>query len=112
MIWVPVRSPWGEAEVIGSEQATEGVREVLKPTRDGPVGKPEPLNGCPATFQAFEGNLRLHCPHRRQVVALSARSSVRRLAIGNRDHERFDTSTIHVLEQAASTEHFVIRMRR
>jgi hypothetical protein len=76
-----------------------------------PVGKPEPLRTCAATSQAFEGNLRLRCPYRRQVVALSTGSGVRRFAISDGDHDRFDTSTIHVLEQAAYTEHLVIRMR-
>jgi hypothetical protein len=111
VICVAVRSPRREAEVVRSEQATEGVREVLKPIRDSPVGKPEPLNTCGATPQAFEGNLRLRCPYRPQVVAPSTSSGVRRLAISDRNHERFDTDTIHVLEQATCTEHLVIWMR-
>jgi hypothetical protein len=36
---------------------------------------------------------------------------VGRLAIGDRDHDCVDADTIHVLEQAACTEHFVIWMR-
>jgi hypothetical protein len=111
VICVTVQSPRGEAEVVRSEQATEGIREVLNPLRDSPVGKPEPQNRCGATSQALKGNLRLRCPYRRQVVALSASAGVRRLAIGDRDHERVDADTIHVLEQATCTEHLVIWMR-
>jgi hypothetical protein len=106
-----VRSPRGEAEVVRSEQATEGVREILKLICDSPVEKPEPPSTRADTSQAFEGNLRLRCPYRRQVVAPSASSGVGRFAISDRDHDRFDTDTIHVLEQAACTEHLVIWMR-
>jgi hypothetical protein len=111
VIWVAVRSPRGKAEVVRSEQATEGARKILKPIRNSPVGKPEPLNTCGATSQTFEGNPRLRCPYRRQVVALSTSSGVRPFAISDRDHDRFDTDTSHVLEQAARTEHLVIWMR-
>jgi hypothetical protein len=106
-----VRSPRGEAEVVRSEQATECVRQVLNLIRDSPVGKAEPLNTRGATPQAFNGNLCLRGPYRRQVVAMSSTSGVRRLAISDRDHNCFDTDTIHVLEQAACTQDLVIGMR-
>ena len=79
-----------------------------QPRREGRAAE----YGAGATPQAFEGNLRLRGPHRRQVVALSTSSGVGRLAIGDRDHDRFDTDTIHALEQAACTEDLVIGMRR
>jgi hypothetical protein len=80
--------------------------------RDSPVGKAETLNTRCATPKALEGNPRLRGPQRRQVVALSTSCGVGRLAIGDCDHNRLDTDTIHALEQAAGTEDLVVGMRR
>jgi hypothetical protein len=107
-----VQSPRSETEVVRSEQATEFVRQLRNLIRDGPVGKAETLNTRGATPKAFEGNLRFLGPQRRQVVTLSTSSGMGRLAIGDCDHNRLDTDTIHVLEQATCTEDLVVGMRR
>jgi hypothetical protein len=106
-----VPSPWGEAQVVGPQQATEHVGKLLNLFCDGPVGKAKPPNIDGTTTQPVESNPRLHATRRSEIASQSTRFGVRSLTIGDGQHNRFDTDPIHVLKQASGPEDLVIGVR-
>ena len=112
MVGVAIRPPWGDAEVVRSEQPGKHIGQMGTLSGDRSVGKPKPNNTGGAAAQAIQCDLRFDATHRPHVETPSGCRGVGRLTIGDGHNHHFEGDALHVLKESSGPENLVIGMRR